>query len=451
MKKQFQKTIQTNFYLYRVKLFALMGLMAGILLPAIVMAAPPQLKINKNEIVEASGGCTVRLKGVDISALEYSNNDGPANGGITASVAYAINTWKANVIRLPLNQDRWNTYDYSYRTLVDSIVNLCSQNNAYVILDLHWSGEGQPGQATKQYSMPDSNSTAFWSSVATRYANNPAVLYDLFNEPFVGSGGTWLNGGTANEGFSTPGFKSLLSTVRGTGANNIVIVGGHNYCQTFNGILNSGDALTDTGSGNGILYDAHLYDDNYGISTSSWNSNVGAYAVTYAVMVGEFGPGPGGSSTAPDGGVGFDNSFIPWLNGGNQAGVSLSATAWAIGEPSNIPDLNSDWNFTQTSFHGAPVVSWLSSASGGCLPALGGATYTPTATPVPASCWNVDDFVDGDYYNNTNGQWFTYDWTTASNTPVTPAMSWVSCPGGSLVPSSWITARASLPVPIRPM
>ncbi len=191
--------------------FVISVLIAGILLPARVMAAPPQLKINKNQIVEASGGCTIRLKGVDISALEYSNNDGPASGGITASVAYAINTWKANVIRLPLNQDRWNTYDYSYRTLVDSIVNLCSQNNAYVILDLHWSGEGQPGQATKQYSMPDSNSTAFWSSVATRYANNPAVLYDLFNEPFVGSGGTWLNGGTANEGFSTPGFKSLLA------------------------------------------------------------------------------------------------------------------------------------------------------------------------------------------------------------------------------------------------
>ncbi len=161
-----------------------------------------------------------------------------------------------------------------------------------------------------------------------------------------------------------------------------------------------------------------------------------AYAVTYAIMVGEFGPGPGGSSTAPDGGVGFDNSFIPWLNAGNQAGVSLSATAWAIGEPSNIPDLNSDWNFTQTSFHGVPCRKLVVLRQRGCLPALGGPTYTPTATPVPASCWNVDDFVDGDFYNNTNGQWFTYDWTTASNTPVTPAMSWVSCPGG--VPCSVI-------------
>ncbi len=453
MKSKFQKSIQTKPRFFRAKFFFIqLGILSGILLPALVWAAPPQLKISGNRIVEASGGCTVILKGVDVDGLEFSNNDGPSSGGITASINYAINTWKANVIRLPLSQDRWNTFTWSYRDLVDSIVNLCSENGAYVILDLHWSGEGSPGQATKQYSMPDSNSTAFWTSVAARYANNPAVLFDLFNEPFPSSGGTWLNGGTANEGFTTPGFKSLLATVRaaaGLGtplsnnstatANNVVIVGGLNYCQTFTNLL-PGDVLTDTGSGNGILYDAHLYDDNYGISTSSWNTNVGSFASTYAIMVGEFGPGPGGSDTAPDGGIAFDTSFIPWLNGGNQAGITLSATAWSIGESTSIPVINTSLTslpFTGTSFHGVSVISWLAAANGyGCAPTPGGPTYTPTATPVPASCWQVSNFTEDTFYNNTNGDWFTYDWTTASNTPVTPAMSTVSCPGG--VPCSVI-------------
>jgi hypothetical protein len=433
MKNQLQKSIQTKPSLSWAKLlFVPLCILAGISLPATALATSAQLKISGNHIVESSGGCTVVLKGVNVDGLEFSNNDGPTSAGITATVAFAINTWHANVIRLPLSQDRWQTYDWSYRNLVDQIVTLCEENNAYVILDLHWSGDGTWGTATKQYSMPDSNSTTFWTSVATRYANNPAVLFDLFNEPFPSSGGTWLNGGTANEGFTTPGFKSLLSTVRGTGANNIVIVGGLSYCQTFTNLL-PGDVLTDTGSGNGILYDAHIYDDNYGISTSSWNTNVGSFASTYPIMVGEFGPGENGSDTAPDGGIAFDTSFIPWLNAGNQAGITLSATAWAIAETTEIPVINSNWAlpFTATSFHGVSIVSWLAATNGyGCLPTPGGATYTPTITPTPGACWELSNFTEDTFYNNTNGDWFTYDWTTASNTPVTPAMSTVSCPGG---------------------
>ncbi|HTC22572.1 MAG TPA: cellulase family glycosylhydrolase, partial [bacterium] len=403
------------------------------------MAAPPQLKINGSTIENASTSCSVRLKGVDVSSLERNGEDlgtGPAAGGITATVAFAIQNWKCNYIRLPLNQDSWFIYDYSYRNLVDSIVNICSQNGAYVILDLHWSGLASTAStpvtgagwltSTGQQEMPDANSVTFWSSVAARYANNPAVLFDLYNEPNGVSGSVWRNGGSAGV-FNTPGLQALLTAVRNTGANNIVIAGGLNYCQTFTGILDSGLALTDTASGNGVLYDAHIYSGNYGISTGSWNSNVATYTSAHAVMVGEFGPGP--TSNINDGGA-FDATFIPWLNGtGDTGNYVFSATAWSM-NTTDQPNLISDWNFTPTSYHGAPVSTWLAAGGYGCAPTPGGPTYTPTATPVPASCWNLQNFTEDSFYNNTNGQWFTYDWTTASNTPVTPAMSTVSCPGG---------------------
>src|SRR5581483_4959012 len=189
------------------------------LLPALfqpAQAAPPQLKIKGSAITNASSGCTVRLRGVDIDGLEYGVNDGDPNG-ILATVSEAITTWKCNFIRLPLNQDRWFYYPYSYHSIVDQLVNLCSQNNCYIILDLHWSGTSSTattppygsgwGTSTGQQEMPDANSVTFWSSVAARYANNPAVFFDLYNEPFGVSASVWYGGGSA--GFTTPGMNKL--------------------------------------------------------------------------------------------------------------------------------------------------------------------------------------------------------------------------------------------------
>src|SRR5579871_464446 len=199
-----------------------------------VQAAPPQLKINGAAIVNNSSGCTVRLRGVDIDGLEFGTDVAGPTGGVTGVASEAISVWKCNVIRLPLNQDRWFFYPDSYRTLVDSLVNYCSSQNCYVILDLHWSGffcnyttttgttpvTGNGwGSAVTQMQMPDANSITFWSNVASRYANNPAVMFDLYNEPNGVSASVWLNGGSAGS-FNTPGMKNLLSTIRGTGAKN---------------------------------------------------------------------------------------------------------------------------------------------------------------------------------------------------------------------------------------
>ncbi|HTC19289.1 MAG TPA: cellulase family glycosylhydrolase, partial [bacterium] len=172
-------------------------------------AAPPQLKVVGDEIVTASGGCTVRLTGVNIDSLEWNAaGDGPTGGGILAQVNEAIKYWNVNVIRIPLDQDWWDgnaqttptnrgsTSQAAYQGIVDSIVALCQTNNIYCDLDLQWSGDGPTGSATEQYSMPDENSLTFWTSVATRYANNTSVLFDTFNAPYPTSWSVWKSGGT---------------------------------------------------------------------------------------------------------------------------------------------------------------------------------------------------------------------------------------------------------------
>jgi len=406
-------------------------LFAGVLFSLFVnptFAAPPQLKINGAAVVNASSGCTVRLRGVDIDGLEFGTDVAGATGGVTGVAAYCISNWKCNVLRIPLSQDRWFFYPVSYRTLIDNLVNYCSSQNCYVILDLHWSGTASTasnpvtgagwGTASAQQEMADANAVTFWSNVAARYANNPAVMFDLYNEPYGVSASVWLNGGSAGS-FNTPGMKALLAAVRGAAGTpkNMVLAGGLSYCNDFSQILPN-FPLTDS-TGYGVLYDAHIYSNN-------GNQTINVSTATYPFLVGEFGLC---SSCGPDGGT-WDNNFISYLNTNN-----LNWTAWTM-DTSGPPTLISDWNYTATAYHGVPVKNSLTgTANPSCDTALGGPTYTPTATPTQGGCFMLTNFTTAASYpypsavNTLNGKWFTFDWTTnGSGVAETPALSYMSCP-----------------------
>ena len=154
-------------------------------------ANPPQLKVQGNALVTASGGCTVRLTGVNVDSTEWmAAGDFPSGGSFMTQVQEAVQYWNVNLIRVAIDQDWWDGFAQSsrrappsqanYQALVDSVVAYCNTNNIYCDLDLHWSGTGTTGTAIQQYSMPDDNSATFWASVAARYANNPSVLFDPF-------------------------------------------------------------------------------------------------------------------------------------------------------------------------------------------------------------------------------------------------------------------------------
>src|SRR5581483_7313689 len=76
------------------------------------------LHVSGNQIVNASG-CTVRLKGMDVSGMEYdpAGDGGPGRpttviSGVTMTdyisiITEAVQTWHANFIRFPFNQDYW--------------------------------------------------------------------------------------------------------------------------------------------------------------------------------------------------------------------------------------------------------------------------------------------------------------------------------------------------------
>ena len=322
--------------------------------------------------LENSLGQVVVLRGVNVNSLEFR----PDGDNVLQAESIAINDWHANLIRLPVNEDYWFGHDEwwtgaesgdggaAYRALIGKVISTAQAANVYVMLDLHWSDMGTFGAGKDgQHFMPDNNSTLFWQSAAKTYANNPAVLFDPYNEPSLGAwnqaGGwwnftptaadwnVWRNGGTVVEGdvahnsgttigtYHTPGMQGLINTIRATGATNIIAPEGLNWGSDLSGVL-TGYALTDP-TGN-LMYQAHLYpgqDPTSAIAVSG----------QHPIYVGEWGDGGvvGRPSAAA---VASNTAMLAFLNAHN-----FSWTAWDLS-----PEVGSDLNLL-TSWNGAATTS----------------------------------------------------------------------------------------------
>src|SRR5262249_44197119 len=110
-----------------------------------------------------------------------------------------------------------------------------------IILDLHWAAPGSQ-RATQQTPMADrDHSPAFWTSIASTFKANTAVIFDLFNEPYPDNNtdtvaawaclrdGTTTAGSCPGVGYAAAGMQELLGAVRATGATNLVLVAGVGY------------------------------------------------------------------------------------------------------------------------------------------------------------------------------------------------------------------------------
>jgi hypothetical protein len=191
------------------------------------------------------------------------------------------------------------------------------------------------------HKMPDDHSVDFWASAAKEFANHPAVLFDLYNEPGNVSWQVWRDGGNLVEmnkkapggkwEYHSPGMQKLVDTCRAQGAKNVVVAEGLQWGYDLSGIV-KGFALTDPG-GNGVAYSTHLY---------SWTKDgprsldrcVTPAAKKYAVLIGEF---CAGKSNSVEPVVSYADQYqLPWL-------------AWAF-HPGIGPQLIKNWKYEPTPY-----------------------------------------------------------------------------------------------------
>src|SRR4051812_40454601 len=189
--------------------------------PSLIAASVPlSVAVSGNRLVDGSGQ-TVRLVGVNKSGSEYACAQGWGlfDGPTGATAISAMAAWKINTVRIPLNSACWldlssqiGSYNSAYtganyRNAIVAYVNRLHAAGIYAILELHWSGCGTSTgcKADSQKSMPDRPyASQFWSSVATTFHDDHAVVFDLFNEPYNVDWPCWRDGGClANAGTSS--------------------------------------------------------------------------------------------------------------------------------------------------------------------------------------------------------------------------------------------------------
>jgi endoglucanase len=308
-----------------------------------VTAAPGfSIAVSGNHFVDSTGK-TITLHGVNIDGQEWQCLYGQPFYGPSddASIA-AIASWHVNAVRIPLNEDCWLGINGAptdigpYHEAIRDYVNRLHAHGLYAILDLHWSAPGSIISHLGQnfsgfFGMADADhSPDFWSSIASYFKEDNAVLFDLFNEPNGISWDCWLNGCMSPRGFQTAGMQQLVDAVRQTGAKQPVMVGGLEFAGELG---QAWLAHRPHDPANQLVASSHTY------GQSNYATNIGQVAEEFPVVVGEVGE--------LDCGHNYLDTFLPWAD---SHGVSYVAWAWFVGSCAAYPSLISDYGGTPTNF-----------------------------------------------------------------------------------------------------
>jgi hypothetical protein len=277
------------------------------------------VRASGNRLVDGAGR-PMRLRGVNRSGTEFACVQGWGfyDGPSDAASAAAIASWKANVVRVPLNESCWlgvagvkpQYAGAAYRDAIAAHVARFRQAGLAVILELHWTGLGTTAE-TGQAPMPNRARTPeFWRQVATAYAGDQGVVFDLHNEPFPdGNRDTpeawrcWRDGGScAGISFEVAGMQELVTAVRSTGARNLIMVGGVQYANSLSGWLTH----RPVDPANNLAASWHVYDFNLCNARGCWDTWAAPVAREVPLVLGELGDGQSRSA--------FVNGLMDWMD-----------------------------------------------------------------------------------------------------------------------------------------
>ena len=402
---------------------------------------PLEISISGNHFVNGLGGTgqTIQLRGVDISSSEYACADdfGFDDGDYTDATAAEIAAWGANAVRIPLNEDCWlNTNlpggdpygGIAYQQEIEDFVSDLGAHGIYAILDLHWTAPGSQ-TALEQQPMPDmDHSPEFWRSVATAFKSNPAVVFDLFNEPYdptdrrsgedenTSDAVTWgcwesgtkpdpIGGGAPpvpclteayddkekpTTRYQIVGMQTLLNDIRNVGATQPIMVGGLSFANDL------GDTNDANGGGQGWMQHApddplnqeaasfHNYQGEGCESQTCWENSVSSVAAHVPVVTGEFAEDnylAAGCSANP-GASTFDDRYMNWAD---TNGVSYLAWAWIVDEPPQPEEDACDRQGLISSYNGTPLAPNGTAVHDHLTALAAGGTGTTTTTTTTGS------------------------------------------------------------------
>jgi endoglucanase len=259
----------------------------------------PRLAAMGNQIVMAETGMPVLLRGLNRSGLEYTepNDEGfAAAAGISAyEIQWMTHQWNANILRIPFNQD-WALFGRAgregkrYLADLDQVIHWAALHGAYTLLDLQWlSMDRAHGHGNMMVPpLPNPQTPHLWRLLARRYRNEPAVLFDLFNEPhdrlpedsyslFRADGSEYPpDHSTVSMTEWQPWALLLIDTIRQEHPESLIFVSGTNWAYDLRGFPMERRNL---------VYSTHVYPGK----GSNWDAAFGYLSRFIPVFASEFG------------------------------------------------------------------------------------------------------------------------------------------------------------------
>lgn len=226
---------------------------------------PPQysfkwLSVSGTNIIDEDGN-PMALHGVNRSGFEYDIFGNRINAD---EIKYICDNWKANIIRLPFNEE-WILTNTAYNNFLDQIIGWIKENGAYVLLDLQWQDT-----QTRIPSIPDTAAIRMWKILAKRYKDDPAVLYDIHNEAHDVSFSAWRSrAGEIIDGIQSVHPKALC------------------FVSAMNWATDLRDWNTDPLTQANVVYSVHAY-SRWG-GKAVWDENWGQFANDLPIFIGELG------------------------------------------------------------------------------------------------------------------------------------------------------------------
>ncbi|MFD3724842.1 cellulase family glycosylhydrolase [Streptomyces sp. NPDC058671] len=330
--------------------------------PPTPVSGAPELGVVGDKFVDQNGAVR-RLLGVNRSGGEFMcvQGHGIWDGPVDDASIRAIAGWKANTVRIPLNEECWLGLDnikpeYRGAHYTDAVKDLVTRVLAHgmtPVLELHWTYGEYTGNsagcsdvhASCQKPMPNARYTpAFWTSVANTFKNDERVVFDLFNEPYpdratstaAQAWSCWRDGGTCpGIGYEVAGMQDLLDAVRATGAKNLVLVPGIAYSNDLSQWL----AHRPTDPAENLAAAWHVYNFNTCSTETCWNDTLAPVAAQVPLLAGEIGENTCGHA--------FIDRVMKWFD---DRGLSYLGWTWNTWNCASGPALISSYDGTPTAF-----------------------------------------------------------------------------------------------------
>ena len=249
----------------------------------------PQLLTTDDRPVILRG---IGLLGLDLTEVDPDDGFAPAIAAAEEALAGLL-AWRPNVVRLAINRDRVlssieGVSGWDYLDALDQVIARAAAGGAYTMLSLRRLSDdavfgtrgGVPNPIAPQ---PDADTIGMWRVLGERYAEEPAVLFDLFTAPHAALPDD-LTGFDTSWTLWTTWVQMMVADLRQSHPRSVCFVCGLDWGADLSGfpVIGTGGAPLVN-----LVYAGRLAPDG----TASWPA-LRALARSHPVFISEWAAGP---------------------------------------------------------------------------------------------------------------------------------------------------------------